>query len=280
MATGRTRTAGVFGWPVAHSRSPQIHGYWLDKYGIDGAYVPFAVAPEALPAAVRGLAALGLAGANVTVPHKEAVLRLVDDVDAIAARVGAANLLTVGQDGRIRASNTDGFGFMAHLRDTVPDWSPGRRPAVLVGAGGSARSVAVALLDAVVEQVRVVNRTVERARALCAALGPGMVPIAWQDRSSALDRACLVVNTTTQGMAGNPPLDLPLDTAPDDAVVYDIVYTPLETPLLCAARARGLAVVDGLGMLLHQARPSFAAWFGVEPTVDEPLRRLVLAGLR
>ncbi len=277
MTTGATRTAGVIGWPVRHSRSPQLHSHWLARYGVDGAYVPLAVPPDMLPTAVRGLSALGFAGVNVTVPHKEAALELADTVDPTAARIGAANLLVVGDDGGIAASNTDGFGFLAHLRDTVAAWSPADRPAVVIGAGGSSRAILVALADAGVPEIRLVNRTVSRAEQLAQNLGGPLRIQDWANRAEALEDVSLIVNTTTQGMAGQEPLDLPLETAPVDAVVYDIVYVPLETPLLRAARARGHPVVDGLGMLLHQARPSFAAWFGIDPVVDEALRIAVLA---
>ncbi len=277
MTTGATRTAGVIGWPVRHSRSPQLHGHWLARYGIDGAYVPLAVRPEMLPTAVRGLAALDFAGVNVTVPHKEAALTLADSVDPTAARIGAANLLVVGDNGLIAASNTDGFGFLAHLRDTVAAWTPADRPVTVIGAGGSSRAILVALADAGVPEIRLVNRTVSRAEQLARDLGGPIRTLDWADRAGALQDVSLIVNTTTQGMAGQEPLDLPLETAPVDAVVYDIVYVPLETPLLGAARARGHPVVDGLGMLLHQARPSFAAWFGIDPVVDEALRIAVLA---
>ena len=277
MTTGDTRTAGVIGWPVRHSRSPQLHSHWLARYGIDGAYVPLAVRPEALAKAVRGLPSLGLAGANVTVPHKEAALALADSVDPTASRIGAANLLVVGDNGEIAASNTDGFGFLAHLRDRVPAWTPAGRAVAVIGAGGSSRAVLVALADAGVPEIRLINRTAARAGALADALGTPIAVVDWSVRAEALRDVSLIVNTTTQGMAGQDPLDLPLDAAPPDAVVYDIVYVPLETPLLQAARARGHPVVDGLGMLLHQARPSFAAWFGVDPVVDDALRAAVLA---
>ena len=277
MSTGRTRTAGVIGWPVRHSLSPQLHSHWLARYGIDGAYIPFAVPPDALETAVRGLPTLGLAGANVTVPHKEAALALADAVDPLAARVGAANLLVVGDDGRTTASNTDGFGFLAHLRDTVPIWAAAGRPAAVIGAGGSSRAILLALADAGVPEIRLINRTTDRAEQLAGALGGPIAVTGWSERAAALADVSLIVNATTQGMTGQSPLDLPLDAAPPDAVVYDIVYVPLETPLLRDARARGHPVVDGLGMLLHQARPSFAAWFGVEPVVDDALRAAVLA---
>lgn len=274
--TGKAALAGVMGWPVGHSRSPQLHGHWLARYRIDGAYLPLAVAPERLEAAVRGLVALGFRGCNVTVPHKESVLPLLDAVDPAARRIGAVNTITVTPEGALEGRNTDGFGFLANLRDASGGGFDAQRPAVVIGAGGAARAILVALADAGVPEIRLANRTDARAEAVAAELGKPVRPVAWAEREAALDGAGLLVNTTTQGMQGQPPLALRLDALPETAVVTDIVYTPLETPLLAAARARGLRSVDGLGMLLHQARPGFAAWFGVEPVVDAALRAAVL----
>jgi shikimate dehydrogenase len=274
--TGTTRIAGVMGWPIAHSRSPRLHGYWLERYGVDGAYVPFPVAPERLDAAVRGLPALGLCGCNVTVPHKEGVARLMDRLEPAAARIGAVNCIVVGEDGGLEGRNTDVFGFMENLKLGAPAWSPRAAPAVVVGAGGAARAVVYGLIEAGVPEVRLINRTQSRGEALAEAIGGPVVVADWVSRETSLYGAGLVVNTTVLGMHGQPPLDLDLSALPDEAVVTDIVYTPLETPLLAAARARGMVAVDGLGMLLHQARPSFAAWFGIDPEVDDALRRRVL----
>jgi shikimate dehydrogenase len=276
--TGKAKLAGVIGWPIAHSRSPRLHGFWLERYDIDGAYLPFAVKPENLPAALAALPALGLSGVNVTLPHKEAALGLCARVSDAARRIGAVNTIVVAEDGALEGSNTDAFGFLAHLTASRPGFRPDAGPAVLLGAGGAARAIAVALLDAGVPELRLVNRTQARAGALAAALGPRVRPVDWSDRTAALAGAALLVNSTTLGMAGQPPLDLDLTALPRTAVVDDIVYVPLETPLLAAARVRGNAVVDGLGMLLHQARPGFAAWFGREPEVDAALREFVLAG--
>ncbi|MGE5766664.1 MAG: shikimate dehydrogenase, partial [Bacteroidota bacterium] len=255
--TGKAKVAGLIGWPVSHSRSPRLHGYWLAQHGIDGVYVPLPVAPENLQAAVRGLAAAGLAGVNVTIPHKQAVMALCDRVDAAARRIGAVNLLVFGADG-ITGSNTDGFGFMANLRETATAWKAAA-PAVLLGAGGGARAVAVGLLDAGVPELRLANRNRARAEQLAAELapelgGPGGVAVrvvAWEERGAALAGAGLLVNSTSLGMAGQPPLALDLAELPGDAVVADLVYSPLETALLAAARAKGCVGVDGLGMLLH-----------------------------
>jgi shikimate dehydrogenase len=277
ILTGKARLAGVFGWPVSHSRSPRLHGYWLQRYGIDGAYLPFAVRPENLAAALRALPLLGLRGANVTLPHKEAALAVVDRASAEARRMGAVNTVIVGEDGKLEGSNTDGFGFLANLRDQAPALRPDAGPAVLLGAGGAARAIAVALLEAGVPELRLTNRTGRRAVELAKTLGAGVALVDWADRAAALEGAALLVNSTVLGMAGQPPLDLDLAALPRAAVVSDIVYVPLETPLLAAARARGNVAVDGIGMLLHQARPGFAAWFGVEPEVDRGLRDFVLA---
>jgi shikimate dehydrogenase len=274
--SGRSRIAGVMGWPVAHSRSPRLHGYWLRKHGIDGAYIPLPVRPEQFATALRALPILGFAGVNVTVPHKEAALAAVDRCDPTARRIGAVNTIVVAADGTLDGRNSDAFGFLENLRTDVAGWSPKAGPAVLLGAGGAARAIAVALLDNGVPEIRIVNRTVERAERLCQDIGGLLRIVSWTERASALAEAALLVNTTTLGMSGQPALELALDRLPTAAVVNDIVYSPLETPLLVAAKARGNPVVDGLGMLLHQARPGFAAWFGVEPTVTPELRRFVL----
>jgi shikimate dehydrogenase len=271
IMTARARLAGVIGWPVAHSRSPLLHNHWLAEHGIDGAYVPLPVKPEALATAVAGLRAAGFAGANVTIPHKEAVAALCSTLTQAARRAGAVNTL-VFTDGGILGDNTDGSGFLANLHDHGV--SPG--PTLLLGAGGAARPIAAALLDAGVPVV-VMNRTRARAEALAQAL-PGLVVADWADWGALADQA-LLVNTTSLGMAGHPPVDIDLSRAAAGLVVADIVYVPLETPLLALARARGLRTVGGLGMLLHQARPGFAAWFGVEPVVDRALHDLVAATL-
>ncbi len=275
--SGNARKAGVMGWPIGHSRSPALHGWWLALHGIDGVYVPMAVRPEDLAAALRALPILGFAGCNLTIPHKEPALTLVDRLDEIAARVGAVNTIVIGADGSLEGRNTDGYGFIASLRAAQADWSARRGPAMVIGAGGAARAIIAALLDEGVPEIRLVNRTGERAAALAAEFGPLIRPIAWTGRCAALDEAALLVNTTSQGMGGEAALDLELDRLPQWALVTDLVYSPLETPLLAAAQRRGNPVVDGLGMLLHQARPGFAAWFGVVPAVTPELRAAVLA---
>jgi shikimate dehydrogenase len=270
LLSGSARLAGVIGWPVAHSRSPRLHGTWLNRYGIDGAYLPFAVRPEDFRAVVPALAAAGLRGANVTIPHKEAAYALCDEVGETAARAGAVNTL-VFEDGRIRGMNTDGYGFIANLRAAGVD--PALGPALILGAGGAARAIASALQEAGAA-VTLCNRTPARAAQLAAAL-PGATCIAWAARNAALVDHALLVNTTSLGMTGHEPLAIDLAAASARMAVADIVYSPLVTPLLAAARARGLVAVEGLGMLLHQAVPGFAAWFGVTPEVDDELARIV-----
>ena len=277
--SGRTRLAGIMGWPVAHSLSPRLHGHWLRRYGIDGAYVPLPVLPERLEQALNALPALGFAGANLTIPYKEAALSLVDRLSPAAERIGAVNTVVVEPDGALSGDNTDGFGFIASLSECGVGWQADAGPAVLLGAGGAARAVAVALLDAGAPEVRLLNRTPDRARTLAGELGGPIHAVDWAERAAALDGAALLVNTTSLGMRGQPPLVLALDALPRTALVTDVVYTPLLTALLAVARARGNPVADGLGMLLHQARPGFRAWFGVDPVVDDDLRAAVLAGL-
>ncbi len=276
--SGKALLAGVMGWPVAHSQSPRLHGYWLAQHGIDGAYLPLPVQPDDLAAALRALPILGFRGVNLTLPHKERALEVCDEVSESARRIGAVNTVVVDAEKRLVGSNTDDFGFLANLRE-ASDWRADAGPAVLLGAGGAARAIAVALSDAGVDSIAIVNRTASRAEALAAALGGAVHAVPWSARADALADAALLVNTTTLGMNGQPPLELELDALPGAAVVNDIVYAPLETPLLAAARARGNPAVEGLGMLLHQARPGFEAWFGVRPEVSAGLRDFVLDGL-
>ena len=273
--------AGVMGWPVKHSLSPVLHGHWLKRYGINGSYEAFPVKPEELPDAIARLRDEGFRGTNLTVPHKEAAMALVDRVDATARRIGAVNTLVLGDDGSLDATNTDAYGLVENIRDHAPEPLEtlfGGRPAVILGAGGAARAAVVGLADLGIGDIRVVNRTLSRAAALADIAGPDCTlrAVGWDAREAALADAGLLVNTTTLGMEGQPPLDLDLATLPHDAVVNDIVYAPLETGLLAAARGRGNPSVDGLGMLLHQARAGFRAWFGVDPVVDDDLRDAVL----
>ena len=267
------------GWPIAHSRSPRLHNFWLARAGIDGAYVPMAVPPDRVTEALRALPALGFAGTNVTIPHKEAAFDAVDETDAIARRIGAVNTVYVRGDGVLAGANTDAFGFVEALRSRLGGWSVAGAPATVLGAGGAARAVVAALQDEGASEIRLVNRTRARAQALRERFGAPVVAVDWAERDQALEGCRLLVNTTALGMAGGEPLDVRLDGLPSDAVVNDIVYTPLETPLLAAARARGCRAVDGLEMLLHQARPGFAGWYGFEPVVDDALRSHVAADL-
>lgn len=278
LPSGAARVAGVIGWPVAHSRSPRLHGTWLTWYGIDGAYVPLPVHPTTAEQALRALPALGLVGVNVTVPHKERAFRVCDSLTDRARRHHAVNTVTVTPGGGLHGDSTDGFGFLENLRQAMPTWDPAAGPAVVLGAGGAARAVCGALLDAGAPMVRVLNRSLERAEALADDLDDRgamrVAPLA--DAGSVLADAALLVNTTSLGMTGQPPLDLDMTGLPPTAVVNDLVYAPLNTGLLAAARARGNPVVDGLGMLLHQGRPGFQVWFGVDPVVTPALRRAVL----
>lgn len=276
--SGRARVAGVIGWPVAHSLSPRLHGFWLDRYGIDGAYVPLPVRPAVIARSIRGLADLGFAGANVTLPHKEAAVAAVDSVSEQARRIGAVNTVIVHADNGLHGDNTDGYGFLENLRSGAPDWQPSSGPAMLLGAGGAARAVCVALLDAGVPEVRLSNRNADRALALARVTGGPVSVLPWERTADALADCAMLVNATSLGMAGHPALPLSLERLPATAVVTDLVYTPLKTALLGAAERRGNLTVDGLGMLLHQARPGFAAWFGIEPTVTAELRAFVLGG--
>ena len=271
-----TRKAAVMGWPVDHSRSPALHGFWLKTYGIDGSYGRLPVKPEDLCAALRALAQQGYAGVNLTVPHKEAAMAFVDEISPQAKRIGAINTIFI-EGGRLKATNTDGYGFLTNLTTGAPKFDPTAGPAVVLGAGGAARAVCVALQDAGVSEICVINRTSDRAEALARDLGERMTVASWSDRTARLKNTNLLVNTTTLGMKGQAALDLDLENLPPTATVNDIVYVPLETPLLATARARGNVVVDGLGMLLYQAQPGFEGWFGKRPEVTPALREAVLA---
>jgi shikimate dehydrogenase len=269
--------AGVMGWPVMHSRSPKIHNYWLAKYGLAGVYVPLAVKADGLCAALRALPALGFSGCNLTIPHKEAAFDVVDRVDPAARRIGAINCVVAALDGSLEGRNYDGFGYIQSVLDAWPEWRADAGPITVLGAGGAARAVLVSLADRGAKEIRLVNRTPARAQALAQEFGPPVTAAPWKDRHAALDGAATLVNTTSQGMAGQPALDLALDRLPASALVSDIVYIPQETPLLAAARLRGNRTVNGLGMLLNQARPAFHAWFGVMPEVDAELRAMIEA---
>lgn len=275
------RKAFVVGHPIAHSRSPLIHGHWLTRYGIAGSYERIDVPPDRFEAFFRGLAAAGFAGGNVTIPHKEAAFRLADTLTPRATKIGAVNTLVVDDDGSIHGDNTDAPGFIAHLEQTLgTGWlERSNGTAIVLGAGGAARAVVAGLAECGMSRIRIANRTPERARALVEIEPQRVDVLDWVALPEALSEARLLVNTTSLGMTGHPPLDIDLRPLPNGAAVADIVYVPLETPLLAAARARGLATVDGLGMLLHQAVPGFSDWFGVRPEVTPELRALVVADL-
>jgi shikimate dehydrogenase len=270
--------AGVIGSPVAHSRSPALHHHWLRRYGLKGAYVPLDVAQADLAEVLRALPKAGFVGVNITIPHKEAVLALADAVTDRAALIGAANTLIFLQDGRIHADNTDGYGFLENVRQGAPDWVPQSGPAAVFGAGGAARAVVTALIESGVPEIRLANRTRNRADVLRSEFGTKVVVSDWVQAGNMLDGARLVVNTTSLGMVGKSDFRVPLDALTSGAVVSDLVYAPLRTTFLQRAEELGCIPVDGLGMLLHQAAPAFERWFGVRPEVDEDLRRAVLAG--
>jgi shikimate dehydrogenase len=271
--------AGVMGWPIAHSRSPKIHNYWFARHGVAGAYVPLPVEPGRLETALRALPALGFSGCNLTIPHKEAALAFLDVVEPAAQRIGAVNCVVVDKAGALVGRNYDGYGFVASLHEAAPAWTADAGPCVMIGAGGGARAIVSGLIDAGARDIRLFNRTRARAERLAQDFGAPVAACDWDERHDALAGAALVVNTTSQGMVGQPPLDLSLSALPATAVVADIVYAPLETPLLAAARAMGATAVDGLGMLLHQARPAFRDWTGVMPEVTPELRAAIEATL-
>ena len=271
--------AGVMGWPVAHSRSPALHTHWIREHGLNGSYVLLPVAPELLADAVRGLRALGFAGCNITIPHKVAAMQWVDHIDPVAQRIGAINTIVVNSDGSLSGFNHDGFGYIQSLLEAQPRWRADAGPITVLGAGGAARAVLVALIDQGATEIRLSNRSMDKAQALADELGAPIRAVPWSQRHEALSGAALLVNTTSLGMKGQEPLDLSLDPLPLSALVSDIIYVPMQTPLLAQAMARGNPEVNGLGMLLHQARPAFASWFGLMPEVTPALRQAIEATL-
>jgi shikimate dehydrogenase len=277
MTSGtKPAAACLIGWPAAHSRSPLIHHYWLRTLGIEGGYVIEAVPPDEFGDFVLRLSLRGFVGANVTIPHKERALAL-STPDARARAVGAANTLWF-EDGELRSTNTDVEGFVDNLDACAPGWDKAD-DALVLGAGGAARAVVFGLLERGIQRVHLANRTVERARALADQFGAGVLPVAWEAIGELLPRTGLLVNTTSLGMHGQPALELEVGLLPGDAVVTDLVYVPLQTPLLAAAQARGLRTADGLGMLLYQAVRGFELWFGQRPQVTPELRALIEADL-
>ena len=277
MSDDKIPLAGVIGRPIVHSRSPQLHGYWLKSMGLPGHYIPMEVAAEDLREVLRTLPKMGFVGVNVTIPHKEAILEIADLVTDRATVIGAANTLIFRKDGKIHADNTDGYGFIENLRQNAPGWDPTAGPAALLGAGGAARAVISSLLDAGVPEILISNRTRARAEKLHDDFGRRLRVVEWVQAGNAIADAATVVNTTSLGMLGKPELRVPLDGLNRHQVVTDLVYNPLKTHLLAEAEQAGATVVDGLGMLLHQAVPGFERWFGKRPEVIPEARAAALA---
>ncbi|PHQ99109.1 MAG: shikimate dehydrogenase [Marinosulfonomonas sp.] len=269
--------AGVIGSPIAHSKSPALHRHWLDTNSIKGFYIPMDISRDNLADVIRSLPQLGFVGVNITIPHKEAVLNLADLVTDRAALIGAANTLIFRKDGIIHADNTDGYGFIENLHHGAPGWNPKAGPAVVLGAGGAARAVIATLIEVGVTEIRLSNRTRNRADVLQKEFGSKITVFDWVKAGNMMDGALTVVNTTSLGMVGKPEFRVPLDGLSSSAVVTDLVYAPLDTQFLIKAREMGCTTVDGLGMLLYQAVPAFERWFGKRPVVDDTLRAAVLS---
>jgi shikimate dehydrogenase len=267
--------AGVMGMPIMHSRSPMLHNYWFKQQGMAGSYVPLAIQPTGLAAALRALHPLGFSGCNLTIPHKQEAMKIVDEVNDAARQIGAISCVTVRADSSLLGSNNDAFGFIRNIQQAQPQWRADAGPIVVIGAGGGSRAVCFGLMQEGAREIRLVNRSDARAQQLADDFGVPLQAYPWAQRHDVLAGAALVVNTTSQGMVGQTPLDIHLDALPLSALVTDIVYSPLETPLLAAARLRGNVIVDGLGMLLHQGPPAWKSWFGLEPKVTPELRALV-----
>ncbi len=263
------------GMPIMHSRSPMLHNYWFKQQGMAGSYVPLAIQPTGLAAALRALHPLGFSGCNLTIPHKQEAMKIVDEVNDAARQIGAISCVTVRSDGSLQGSNNDAFGFIRNIQQAQPQWRADAGPIVVIGAGGGSRAVCYGLMQEGAREIRLVNRSDARAQQLADDFGAPLHAYPWAERHDVLAGAALVVNTTSQGMVGQTPLDIHLDPLPSSALVTDIVYSPLETPLLAAARLRGNVTVDGLGMLLHQGPPAWKSWFGLEPKVTPELRALV-----
>lgn len=274
-APDRFHMAGVMGWPVMHSRSPLMHNYWFAQQGLAGTYVPLAIAPEMLEPALRALHPLGFSGCNLTIPHKQEAMRILDRVDEVARKIGAVSCVVVEKDGSLSGTNNDWLGFLGNLRQQAPDWRADAGPALVIGAGGGARAICYALMQDGATDIRLVNRTAERAEGLAADLGGPITVLPWEARHDAIEGTATVVNTTSQGMVGQAALDLRLDALPRSALVSDIIYTPLASPLMAAAALRGNQTVNGLGMLLHQGVPAWQKWFGLTPEVTPELQSLM-----
>ena len=271
--------AGVMGWPVMHSRSPMIHNHRFKVHGMAGTYVPLAIQQEGLAGALRAMHPLGFSGCNLTIPHKQAAMEIVDEVSDAARSIGAISCVTVRPDGSLIGSNNDAFGFIRNLKQEQPSWRADAGPAVVIGAGGGSRAVCYGLMQEGVKEIRLLNRGFERAQTLADEFGSVICAYPWTQRHDVMHGAALVVNTTSQGMVGQTALDIKLDLLPLSALAADIIYIPLETPFLAAARERGHRTVNGLGMLLHQGPLAWKAWFGMEPVVTAELRALVEGSL-
>ena len=270
--------AGVMGWPISQSRSPVLHNYWIQQYQLNGRYVPLAVKPENLGDAIRGLRALGFRGCNLTMPHKQMAMTMLDSVTDTAKRIGAVNCIVVEPDGKMWGTNNDGNGYYLSLLEVAPDWKPSNGPICILGAGGAARGLLVTLIENGAKEIRLINRTFDKAEALAKAVDPRIVKaIVWEKRADVIADVALLTNATNQGMVGKPAFDISLDKLSKQTLVSDLIYTPPETPFLAAAKARGNVTVNGIGMLLHQARPAFKAWFGVMPEITQGLRDAVMA---
>jgi shikimate dehydrogenase len=256
-----------------------MHNYWFDQTGLPGKYVYLPLPPERLPAALRALPALNFSGCNLTIPHKLQAMEIVDEVDEVARKIGAISCVVVLEDGSLLGTNNDWLGFLGNLKQSAPDWRANAGPATVIGAGGGSRAVCHALLSEGAQEIRLVNRSNDRAQRLADDIGGPIMVLSWNERHAALDGAATVVNTTSLGMVGQPPLELKLDALGPDAVVADIIYTPLETSFVQAARARGNTAVGGLGMLLHQGPPAWKLWFGLTPDVTPELREMMEASI-
>ena len=267
--------AGVMGWPVMHSRSPMLHNYLFNQYRLAGTYVPLAIRPEGLAAALRALHPLGFAGCNLTIPHKQQAMSIVDEVDRVAKSIGAISCVVVHPDGSLVGSNNDCYGFIQNLKQEQPNWRADAGPITVIGAGGGSRAVCHGLAQEGAKEIRLVNRTFSRAQGIATEFGGPIKAYPWEQRHDLLEGAATVVNATSQGMVGNRALEVNLDKLPADALAADIIYIPLETPFLAAARMRGNKTVNGLGMLMHQVRPAWKAWFGIDPQMNAELRVLV-----
>jgi len=269
----RFHMAAVMGWPVMHSLSPLMHNTWMEQEGLNGTYVPLAIEPGTLEPALRALHPLGFAGSNLTIPHKLDAMTIVDEVDEVARKIGAMSCVVVREDGTLFGTNNDWLGFVGNLKQFFPDFRADTGPVTVIGAGGGGRAVCYAMLDQGAREIRLVNRTPEEPALIAAEFGGPITPVTWAERHDALDGAVMVINATSQGMKGEPALDIKLDTLPVSALAVDIIYTPLETPFLAAARMRGNPTLNGLGMLLHQGPAAWKRWFGIEPAITDALRR-------